>query len=443
MIELYESQRAMRAMRRAALQKGVVALLDVGSSKISCFVLRFHGARAPQQDGIGSMAGQAGFQIIGAHTTQSHGVRQGEIVSMHETERAIRTVVKEAIIDSGVRVDHVIACFAGAEPRSDWLEGTIEIGGEAVEDRDVARVLSACEPPELEDGREVLHAQPINFAIDQRSGFSDPRGQIARNLSADMHMLTIDAQTVQNLAYCVKRCDLELAGLASSAYVSGVAALVEDEQEMGAACIDMGAGATGISIFLKKHMIYADAVPMGGDSVTWDLSYCFNIDQARAERIKTLHGGVVATSIDDGEMIPIGGQTGDWETDRRQVSRAQVIGIMRPRVDEILEAVRNRLEAAGFFELPSRRIVLTGGGSQIPGLDDMAERVFGQPVRFGLPQRVPGLKVPHTGPEYASAVGLCLFAANPQDEWWDFEIPADRYPARSLKRVVNWFRDNW
>ena len=435
MIELYESQRAMRNMRRAAMQRGVIAILDVGSSKIACLVLRF--------DGVGSLAGQSGFRVIGAATTRSRGVRFGEVHTMGETERAIRTAVQAAQKMAGIRVDHVIAAFSGAEPRSYGLAGQVEVMGVTVDEQDVARVLSACDVPDFGAGREVLHAQPVNFALDHRSGLIDPRGQIGAELSADMHMLTVDAQSVQNLAYCVKRCDLELAGLASSAYVSGVAALVEDEQELGAACIDMGGGATGISIFIKKHMIYADSVRMGGDHVTSDISMGLQVPMATAERIKTFYGGVVATGMDDREMIETGGETGDWEHDRRTVSRAELIGIMRPRVEEILEEVRVRLDAAGFDHLPSQQIVLTGGASQIPGLDGLASKILGQQVRLGRPLRVHGLPQAATGPGFAGAVGLCLFAAHPQDEWWDFEIPVDRYPARSLKRAMQWFRENW
>ncbi|WP_418594319.1 cell division protein FtsA [Ponticoccus sp. (in: a-proteobacteria)] len=442
MIELYESQRAMRNMRRAAMQRGVVAILDVGSSKIACLVLRFDGTD-PSDDGIGSLAGQSGFRVIGAATTRSRGVRFGEIHSMGETERAIRTAVQAAQKMAGIRVDHVIAAFSGAEPRSYGLAGQVEVMGTTVDEQDVARVLSACDAPDFGHGREVLHAQPVNFALDHRSGLIDPRGQIGNELSCDMHMLTVDAQAIQNLAYCVKRCDLELAGLASSAYVSGISALVEDEQELGAACIDMGGGATGLSIFIKKHMIYADTVRMGGDHVTSDISMGLQVPMATAERIKTFYGGVVATGMDDREMIETGGETGDWEHDRRTVSRAELIGIMRPRVEEILEEVRVRLDVAGFDHLPSQQIVLTGAASQIPGLDGLASKILGQQVRLGRPLRVHGLPQAATGPGFASAVGLCLFAAHPQDEWWDFELPVDRLPARSLKRAVQWFRENW
>lgn len=444
MTDLYQSQRAMRNMRRAALQRGVIAVLDVGTSKIACLILRFDGLEDTREtDGVGAMAGQSNFRVIGAATTRSRGVRFGEIAVMNETERAIRTAVQAAQKMANVRVDHCIACFAGADPRSYGLAGEWDLQDSVVTEQDVARVLAACDVPDIGHGREVLHAHPVNFALDHRSGLGDPRGQIGNRLACDMHMLSVEASVVQNLLYCIKRCDLELAGIASSAYVSGISSLVEDEQELGSACIDMGGGSTGISIFMKKHMIYADSVRLGGDHVTSDISKGLQVPLVVAERIKTKHGGVVATGMDDREMIEIGGDTGDWDKDRRQVSRTELIGIIRPRVEEILEDVAARLNAGFFDQLPSQQIVLTGGASQIPGLDGLASRILGQRVRMGRPLRVKGLPQAATGPAFSGAVGLSLFAAHPQDEWWDFDIPAERYPARSIKRALKWFKDNW
>lgn len=443
MTDLYQAQRAMRQIRRAAMQRGVVAILDIGTSKIACLVLRFDGSDTAGDDAVGPMAGQSSFRVIGAATTRSRGVRFGEIAQMSETERAVRTAVQAAQKMANVRVDHVIACFSGGDPRSYGLAGEIELEDSVVTEQDVARVLASCDTPDIGYGREVLHAQPVNFALDHRSGLGDPRGQIGNRLATDMHLLSVNGAVIQNILHCIQRCDLELAGVASSAYVSGIAALVEDEQELGAACIDMGGGSTGISVFIKKHMIFSDSVRMGGDHVTSDISKGLLVPAVVAERIKTKHGGVQATGMDDREMIEVGGDSGDWEKDRRQISRTELIGIMRPRVEEILEDVRERLDAAGFDHLPSQQIVLTGGASQIPGLDGLASRILGHRVRLGRPLRVQGLPQAATGAPFSSAVGLCLFAAHPQDEWWDFEIPAERYPARSFRRVVKWFKDNW
>jgi len=441
---LYQSQRAMRAKRQEAMRRGVISVLDIGTFKISCLVLRFDAVEeGAKRDEIGAMAGQSSFRVVGASTTRSRGVRFGEIETVRETERAIRTAVQGAQKMAQTRVDHVIVALAGARPRSYGLDGEIALTGATVQDSDIASVLASCLVPDLGQEREVLHAQPVNFSLDHRTGLSDPRGQVGNRLSVDMHLLTIERNAIETLLHSVKRCDLELAGVVTAPYAAGISSLVEDEQELGAACIDMGGGCTSLSIFMKKHMIYADTVRMGGDHVTSDISQGLHIPMADAERIKARFGGVIATGMDDREIIELEADTGDWHHDRRSISRSELIGVMRPRVEEILEEVRARLDAAEFEYLPSQRIVLTGGASQLPGLDGLASRILGNQVRLGRPLRVQGLPQSACGPAFAASVGLALYAAHPQDEWWDFETPADRYPARSLKRAVKWFRDNW
>ena len=444
MPELYETQRAMRNIRRAALQRGVIGILDIGTSKIACLVLRFDGTGTFREtDGVGPMAGQANFRVIGAASTRSRGMRRGEIETMGETERAIRTVVTAAQKVAGVRVDHVIACLSGGRPSSYGLDGEITLATGKVHGHDIASVMAACDAPDFGRGREVLHAQPVNFAVDNRTGLADPRDHSGNKLACDMHVLTVDGDAIGNLVQCIRRCDLELAGVASASYASARASLVEDEQELGAACIDFGGGGTGVSIFIKKHMIFADNVRIGGNLITQDIAQGLRVSLPMAERLKTLNGGVEATGRDDRDMIQVGGDTGDWEADRRTVSRGDIIGVMRPRVEEILENVREVLDAAGFDSLPSQQIVLTGGGSQIPGLDGLAARILGPNIRCGRPLRIDGLAHQLTDPSFSSAVGLALFAAHPQDEWWDFEVPADSYPTRSLRRAYRWFRNNW
>ena len=195
--DLYDSQRAMRQMRKAAMQRGVVAILDVGTSKIACLILRFDGpGQFRATDGVGPMAGQSQFRVIGAATTRSRGVRFGEVDGMQETERAIRTAVQAAQKMANVRVDHVMACISGARPRSYGLDGTHDIAGGIVTEQDISQVMACCDVPDYGADREVLHAQPVNFALDHRSGLADPRGQIGHKLTTDMHMLTVDASAI-------------------------------------------------------------------------------------------------------------------------------------------------------------------------------------------------------------------------------------------------------
>jgi cell division protein FtsA len=190
-------------------------------------------------------------------------------------------------------------------------------------------------------------------------------------------------------------------------------------------------------------MIYADAVRMGGVHVTSDICQGLQVSMADAERLKTMHGGLVATGLDDRDMIELPSILGDWEHDRRQISRSELIGVMRPRLEEILEEVRARLDASGFEYLPSQRIVLTGGSAQIPGLETVASHILGRQCRIGKPLRVQGLPQSATGTAFATAVGLAMHVSHPQDECWDFEMPADRHGARRVARALRWFKENW
>ena len=159
MTDFYDAQRAMRSMRKAALQRGVIAVLDVGSTKIGCLILRFDGVdRNIDAETVGPMAGQSGFRVIGSATTRSRGIEFGEVVSMPEAERAIRTALQSAQKLAGVRVDHVIASFSGGAPRSYGLAGQITIDDQFVTEQHIAEVLSACDVPAYGEGREVLHA---------------------------------------------------------------------------------------------------------------------------------------------------------------------------------------------------------------------------------------------------------------------------------------------
>jgi cell division protein FtsA len=437
--------RAMRDRLRVASRRGLVAVLDVGTHKTACLILRVDGARLARAQAEGQAHDALGaLRIVGVGVTRSRGVRLGEIADMEDACRSIRSALELAEKMAGERVDQAVAALSGARPRSAAAHGETLVEALEVGPRDVARAVAACRDMDVDPGRELLHAQPVNFSLDGADGLNDPRGMTGSRLGCDMHMLTVASGPLRNLAQCVRRADLELAGVVSAPFAAGLSSLVEDEQRLGAACVDMGAGATGISIFLRGHLIHADCVRLGGDHVTLDIAHGLAMPQADAERIKTFHGGAVATGLDDRELIDapaLGEEDGPHE--RRRISRAMLIGVIRPRLEETLETVRDRLRAAGFEHLPGRRIVLTGGASQLPGLEEAAQRILGRRTRVGRPIRLAGLPQNAAGPAFAAAVGLGVYAVRPQDEMWDFEVPMAPSGRGRVARAVRWFKDNW
>ncbi|MEO0363700.1 MAG: cell division protein FtsA, partial [Pseudomonadota bacterium] len=234
--------RAMRERLRAALRKGRVAVLDVGSSKTACFVLEVDGARLEAAAGAAALhEAQSAIRVAGTGVTRSRGVRLGEIVDLEEAQRAIRTALELAEKMAGARVDQVIAAVSGARPRSFSSFGEVATETGEATSRDISRALHACDWPERAEAREVIHAMPVSFTVDGATMAPDPRGMSARRLAADLHAVSVATPPLRNLATSVRRCDLELAGVVAAPYAAGLAALVEDEQKLGAACIDLGA----------------------------------------------------------------------------------------------------------------------------------------------------------------------------------------------------------
>jgi cell division protein FtsA len=178
---------------------------------------------------------------------------------------------------------------------------------------------------------------------------------------------------------------------------------------------------------------------MGGAHITRDIAKAFNISFDSAERIKSLHGGLIATSRDDRDLIEVKNNN----QDKIAISRSELIGVIRPRIEEILEEVYDQLAVSGFASLNSRKVILTGGASQIPGLFEIATKILNSSVRIGKPIRVQGLPHAANGPDFAAAVGLALHAGHPQDECWDFYVPFTKSGFRKINSVLKWFVENW
>ncbi len=443
-----EMFRAMRSRLHAGIKRGRLAVLDIGSNKITCLVIRLDPARlneADARDRLGSSLFGA-LEVAGARTVQSRGVRRGEIVDMEETCRAIRLALLNAermAAPKVERVDQVIVSFSGGRPASAMTEAEIETETGTVTERDLSNVLGACPEPPIGEDRQILHAQPVELALDHQGGVGDPRGMTARTLSAALHVLTVDRQPLADIIECVRRCDLDLAGVVSAPYASALAALIDDEQRAGAVCIDMGAGGTSSAVFLRDHLMCVDRISFGGSHVTGDIAAGLMMSQATAERIKTLYGGVVPTGADDREMIDAPRVGEEEQPDRRQISRGMLIGVIRPRIEETFRSLKDNLVALGVHEMPGSGLVLTGAASQLQGVDELVTRVFGRRPRIGRPLRVAGLPQSLSGPDCATAVGLAVYALKPHDELWDFEAPRRLDAYGRAGEMLRWVKRAW
>jgi len=439
--------RAMRGRLQAAIRRGRLAVIDVGTSKITCLILKLDPERLDRglEAGAGSLYGA--IEVVGARKVQAHGIRRGEIVDMEAAARAVRQALLQAEKMAAPRVDrvdHAVVSFSGGRPASFSTLGEVETETGQVTERDIARALAAAPEPPIGRGRQILHAQPVAIGLDYQTGITDPRGMAGRRLSVALHVLGVDARPLANLIECVRQCDLDLAGIVSAPYAAGLAALVEDEQRTGAICIDMGAGGTAFSVFLRDHLICADQLRIGGNEVTADIAAGLSMTRSDSERLKTKYGHVIPMAADDRELIdaPRRGEDPD-SPERRRISRGMLIGLIRPRVDEILRALKERTAEIGLAEMPGSAFVLTGAAAQMPGLDDMAAPILGRRPRIGRPLRIAGLPQALCGPEASVAVGLALYTLRPHDELWDFDAPRAPGARGWAVGLVDWVRDSW
>jgi cell division protein FtsA len=416
----------------------LVAAIDIGTSKIACMIARLR--PRPAQDVLPRRS--HGIEIIGIGHMRASGIKGGNVVDIAQAETAIRHAVAAAERMGHVQLESVVVALAAGSLKSELFSATVHAAGPTVADGDIERVLAAGSRHSVRDGQAVVHSLPIGYALDDARGIRDPRGMLGKSLGVDMHVVTADVAAARNLMLCVERCHLSVEAMVATPYVAGLAVLTDDEAELGAAVVDIGAGTSTIAVFAGGHFVHADGFAIGGRHVTMDLARGLNARVADAERIKTLSGSVLSGGSDEREMITISHPAEERDVPH-VVPRANLVRIIKPRAEEILEMVRDRLKGAPLSA--DGRVVLTGGTSQLNGLPELATHILGRQVRIGRPLGLSGLPEAAKGPAFAVAAGLLVY---PQLAYLEHFEPrrtrqmmtgTDNY----FSRVGRWLRESF
>jgi cell division protein FtsA len=410
-------------------RNGLIAVLDVGNSKLCCFIARVEsGGR---------------LRVIGIGHQESQGLRTSAIIDMDAAEAAILNAVHAAEQMAGETIRDVVVNLSGGHPTSQSIGVEVSIAGHEVGDIDLRRALTQgrnqCEPQD----QELLHFIPVGFSIDGNRGIRDPRGMYGQRLGVNMHVITAESGPVRNLTTCINRCHLDVQAFVVSAYASGLASLVEDEMDLGVTLIDMGGGTTGIAVFYDGNVVYADSVPIGGNHVTSDIARGLSTPLNHAERIKTLYGSAITAPTDEREIIDVPQIGEDERGNANHVPKSILVGIIQPRLEEIFEHVRACLEASGFDRIAGRRVVLTGGASQLQGIRELATLILDKQIRMGRPTRIGGLAEAVSGPAFSTAAGLLTYALQEQSDLPKRGFGALEEPAGVLGRVGVWLREHF
>ena len=411
----------------------MLAALDIGSHKNACFIGRV-------------IDDQGGVEVLGVGYQASQGIKSGTVIDIDSADGAIRQTVHTAEnmaapIMKGFPLRDVVVNVPGTQTQSHNIQITVDIDGQVVTDNDVARALFKAQEKIVEPNKELIHTMPVHCRIDGHEGIRDPQGMMGQSMQVDVHIVQGDIGPLQNMANCVERSHLDINTLCSSAYASGLACLVEDEMDLGCTVIDMGAGVTSFAVFQGGAMIYCDSVPLGGWHVTNDIARGLICSNSDAERVKTLYGSAMVTGSDESELIDVP-QLGENEEGEQHIPRSILIGIIQPRLEEILEMVRAKLDESGHGKTVGRRVVLTGGASQLPGMRDLAQMILDKQVRLGRPIRLSGLPDAVSGPAFATTAGLLTYAASHHHEM-PAEIRASVDNGTVWGRFKIWWRENW
>jgi cell division protein FtsA len=424
--------------RRSAL----VAALDIGSSKIACLIARLR-PHPPQQV---LPRRTHTIEVIGFGHAAARGTKAGGVVNLAQAEEAIRQAVDGAERMASVEIEAVVLSVSAGRLASEQFAAEIKIPGAAVAEGDIGRVLAAGNRHSQREGRAVLHSLPIGFSIDGGNGIRDPRGMLGSRFGVDMHVTTADVAAVRNLMLAVERCHLTVEAMAATPYVAGLSVLADDEADLGAAVVDMGAGTTTMAVFLGGRFVHSEGFALGGHNVTLDIARGLSASVADAERIKTFYGSVLIGGSDERDMITVPPMGEDEREQAQFVPRSGLVHIIKPRVEEILEMVRDRLAACPFAAEARGRVILTGGASQITGLPELATRILGRPLRMGRPLGVAGLPDAAKGPAFAAATGLLAYPQSAHLE--HFETRSRRYLKGAtgggyFARVGQWLHESF
>ncbi|MBM3287248.1 MAG: cell division protein FtsA [Candidatus Eisenbacteria bacterium] len=376
--------------------KNTIAGLDIGTTKVCCIV--------------GEPLPEGGIRVLGQADVPCEGMDRGNLVSLEATVDAVSAAVESAGRMADLSIRDVWVGIAGDHVRGINSRGVIGISRREKEvvREDIDRVLDAARAVKIPADREILHAIPRGFAVDEQQGIRDPVGMSGVRLEAEVHIVTAATAPLRNLLRAISRAGLGVQSLVLQPIAASLAVLEDDERGLGVALVDMGGGTSDIVIFQSGVIRHTAILGLGGRHLTQDIAIGLRTPSDRAEELKVRHGYAVSSRVQPAEMVEVAGVGGRTP---RQISRQVLAAIIEPRAEEILTLVLHELERCEATDLLAAGVVLTGGTALLPGLTELAEATLGIPARVGYPRPVEGLPDGEGLPQHAAALGLLFYAS--------------------------------
>jgi cell division protein FtsA len=403
--------------------------LDIGTTKIVTVIAE------PAEDGE--------IRLLGIGCVPSRGLRRGVVINLEQTTEDIEKSVALAEEMAGATVREIWVGVAGEHVKSINSRGAIPISklrGEPtgeVTQSDVDRVVEAARAIALPMDRRVLHVLAQEYVVDTERGIRAPVGMAGVRLEANVHIVTCAVSSAQNILTCCKRAGLSVMDLVLEPLASAASVLTKDEMELGVVLLDFGGGTTDLAVFHNSSIKHSAVIGYGGDYITRDIAVGLRTPVESAEHIKIEHGAAHPRAIGQNEFLEIPGVGG---REPREMSRAMLVSIVAPRVEEILTLARDELVRSRTLDFIGAGVVVTGGGAAMPGMAEITEEIFTMPVRIGAPRDQAPNDDLGLSPKFATAVGLVRYA-HERTRAGEVSHPNGRsWGERTSGRVKEWFQ---
>lgn len=409
------------------MEGNLIAALDLGSSLIKVVVA--------------GHVNEFELEVMGVGTTVSSGIKNGSVVNIESTTKAIIDAISDAELMCGREIDSVIVNVTGKTVRADNSRGVVAIPNKerVVTESDVVRVVEAAQAVRIPADQQVLHVLSREFSVDDQIGIKDPIGMTGVRLESEVHIVTAGITSINNIDKCISSAGLRQVDKVLASLASSEAVLTGGEKDLGTAVIDIGAGICDIIVYVEGGIAFSSVVPLGGSHITSDISIGLKTTIEAAEIIKKRYGNSSMDGIDPTETIEIPAMGG---RPARSALRQEIVMIIEPRMREILELVDRELNRSGLKGELAGGIILTGGCSLMGGIDILAEDVFGLSVGRARPAGITGLVDKVASPEYSTAIGLIRYATRLIET--NSEVTGvSRVPGESwAKKVRRWMEEN-
>ncbi len=399
-------------------KKGTFTSIDVGTTKI-CTI----------QANIGD---GPDIRVIGFGIAPSRGLKKGLVVNIDEAKESIKESVRKAERASGVKIGSAYVGVTGRHVTSMNNRGVVSTNrsDRLVTPQDIARVLDSARSIEIPNDREMLHVIPRGYALDGQSGVKNPVGMHGFRLDVETHIITAAVASIKNLVKCIRGIGVEIEDLVLEPLASAETVLTPDERDAGVILADIGGGTTDIAIFKDGSICHTAILPVAGYQVTRDISIGLGLPFEVAEEMKKKYGKVMPVANGNFDAATVSSEDGF------SFAYKELCQIIEVRMEEILRMILLELPPGEYLHLVPEGLVLTGGSSNLPGIEMLARDVLRLPVRVGMPRGMFGLTDVLHDPAYATSVGLLCWAANhtigeglPSQGYW-------RTIGRSLNRLL-------